>query len=143
MSMEEIGSGYKLKQKTHFTLCQHRFIFRSLSLNIRKKMEGILGLQRSFTSLEFETKILKCSLEQVFLMQLQLPVRWLFRWLYYLVEFSQNCLDHSCCPSYCISITLSDSDDQSLMIWQLCNFEGHSSVCKDCENLYSMIFNII
>ena len=47
-------------------------------------------------------------------------------------------MEHSDCPSHCISFALSDPKDPNLAKNRHC-FDGHQSTCEDCSDLYQLI----
>ena len=47
-------------------------------------------------------------------------------------------MEHSDCPSHCISLALSDPKDPNLAKNRHCS-DGHRSTCEDCSNLYQLI----
>ena len=46
-------------------------------------------------------------------------------------------MEHSDCPSHCISLALSDTKDPNLAKNRHCS-DGHQSACEDCSNLYQL-----
>ena len=54
------------------------------------------------------------------------------------IVYPQNCMEHSDCPSHCISFALSDPKYPNLAKNRHCS-DGHQSTCEDCSDLYQLI----
>ena len=54
---------------------------------------------------------------------------------YLKIVYPQSCMEHSDCPSHCISFALSDPKDPNLAKNRHCS-DGHQSICED---LYQLI----
>ena len=57
---------------------------------------------------------------------------------YLKIVYPQNCVEHSDCPSHCISSALPDPKDPNLAKNRHCS-NGHQSNCEDCSDLYQLI----
>ena len=57
---------------------------------------------------------------------------------YLKIVYPQNCMEHSDCPSHCISLALSDPKDPNLAKNRHCS-DGHQSTCDNCSKLCQLI----